>query len=108
MRDERFATVLMAASMLFVAACGGAAPDAVEEEPRETPAERPTAYASEPGAAPTICGWVPMPNGPDEYVACPSQEMSAPISDPADNDEYGAPRGTFDPRPEPPGDPPPM
>jgi hypothetical protein len=101
------AMLLMAST--FAIACGGAPPDAVEQGPGETPNDRSSTYSVTVDDSPSPCGWIELPRGALEYVPCPTESMSSPISDSPENDgEFGASPGPFDPRPEPPGDPSPM
>jgi hypothetical protein len=107
MTDAVRAMLLMAS--VFAMACGGAPPDVVEQRQDEPVRDRSSTYSVPVEAAPSPCGWIELPRGALEYVPCPTEGAPSPISDPPGEDEgYGAVPGTFDPRPEPPGDPPPM
>lgn len=89
-------------------ACGSAGDLELARDDDPPAEERFANYPVEgPGAA-TPCGWLPMPNGQTDYLPCPSTAARSPISDPPDqeyDDLVGPP--PVDPRPDPPGDPPP-
>ena len=108
MADARGSIVLIAA--VLVAACGGSEPRRVDQGPDSPTEERSTNYTVNAAGPAAVCGWVLMPTGDSEYVPCPSMSKGSPISDPpaSDEDDLGAVPGSLDPRPEPPGDPPPM
>ncbi len=108
MADARGSIVLIAA--VLVTACGASEPRRVEQGPDNATEERSTNYTVDAAEAVVVCGWLSMPTGGLEYVPCPSMGPRSPISDPpaSDEDDLGAVPGSLDPRPEPPGDPPPM
>ncbi len=89
-------------------ACGGAGDLDTERAVDRGEPERFANYPVEgPGYA-TPCGWLPMPNGQTDYVPCPSAEARSPISDPPDQEYDDLLGPVVDPRPDPPGDPPPL
>lgn len=100
---------LLLATILLVS-CGGSAgspaePGAIDDTTTERHVDYPV---TDPGP-PTICGWLTMPNGRLDYVPCPSDAPSSPVSDPPLEDRHDVPLpGAPDPRPAPPGDPPPF
>ena len=105
----------LSASMLFlgvllVAGCGSAADGTrVEPEAAKPTEQRDSVYTTTNVPGGTPCGFIEMPNHGTEYVPCPSEGIPSPISDsPANDGEFAGPPPGFDPRPEPPGDPPPM
>jgi len=109
MPDARRSIAWIAA--MFVSACGASSePPSLDFHEPETNEDRSSSYSVTAPGAPSPCGWIVMPNGGSEYVACPSSVMRSPISDPPADEEdgLGMVPGRFDPRPEPPGDPPPM
>lgn len=108
MTEAHRPTLLLAAVLLI--SCGGS--DGSPAEPRgvdDRTTERWVDYPVTDPGAPTICGWLTMPNGRIDYVPCPSDEPRSPVSDPPLEDHHDVTLpGARDPRPAPPGDPPPF
>lgn len=100
-------------SLLLIAAtlptaCGAADPIHSERAIEHPTEERSAIYPVEGPEAFTPCGWLRMPNGKTDYLPCPSTAARSPISDPPEDElDFTSPPVT-DPRPDPPGDPPPM
>lgn len=108
MTGGRTSTLLMISAMLF-AGCGSADGRRVEPEVERTTAPRASSYVADSVEGSTPCGWLTLPKGGTEYVPCPREELPSPISDsPENDDEFMGPPAGLDPRPEPPGDPPPL
>jgi hypothetical protein len=99
-------STLMIGAMLLVA-CGSSDGTRVAPEIEKATEERSSNYAVTNVEGTTPCGWLEIPNGGTEYVPCTSEGLRSPISDsPETDDEWMGPPAGFDPRPEPPGDPP--
>lgn len=100
---------LLLAVFLLISCGGSDGSPAVSETDHDTTTERDVDYPTTDPGAPTICGWLTMPNGRLDYVPCPSDEPRSPVSDPPLEDRHDVPLpGAPDPRPAPPGDPPPF
>jgi hypothetical protein len=91
---------------LLLSACGASPTAATDDEANET-TDRSSTYVGAQQEGSTPCGWVAMPGGGDEYIACPSRAVRSPISDPPAEERESAPPQDFK-WPAPPGDPPPM